>query len=182
MRRAPPLITLPGYLGSPPTHWQSLWEVEDPTITRFQPTSVTEPDRDDWVAALASAIDAAPAPPLLIAHSLACLIIPFTPRPIAGAFIVAPPDPDDPHFPAPATTFKDVPQTPLPFPAVVVASINDPYGSLEHAERRARDWGAGFLSVGSEGHINAQSGLGDWPEGKNLLKAFAAGLGQPLPA
>jgi predicted alpha/beta hydrolase family esterase len=56
-----------------------------------------------------------------------------------------------------------------------VASSNDPYGTLDHARRRAAQWGAGFIELGALGHINGSSGLGDWPDGLNLLAAFKAG-------
>ncbi len=57
----------------------------------------------------------------------------------------------------------------------IVASSNDPYGTLDHARRRAAQWGAGFIELGALGHINGSSGLGDWPDGLNLLAAFKAG-------
>jgi predicted alpha/beta hydrolase family esterase len=33
----------------------------------------------------------------------------------------------------------------------------------------ARDWGARFVDAGARGHLNGESGLGDWPEGRELL-------------
>jgi predicted alpha/beta hydrolase family esterase len=36
----------------------------------------------------------------------------------------------------------------------------------------AQDWGARWVNLGACGHINAQSGLGDWPEGLALLQTF----------
>jgi hypothetical protein len=38
----------------------------------------------------------------------------------------------------------------------------------------AADWGAQAQSVGALGHINADSGLGDWPEGRALLRSLLA--------
>ena len=33
----------------------------------------------------------------------------------------------------------------------------------------AAGWGAVFHPLGARGHVNADSGLGDWPEGHRLL-------------
>ena len=47
--------------------------------------------------------------------------------------------------------------------------------TIEHARERASQWGSGIVEVGELGHVNEASGLGDWPQGKALLVAFAAG-------
>jgi predicted alpha/beta hydrolase family esterase len=175
------IITLPGIGGSPETHWQAIWERGDPSIVRFEPSDWNNPDLDDWIAALDRAVDAAAEPPILVAHSLACLLAPHWAarrplRPVRGAFLVAVPDPDAPSFPAvEAASFRGVPETILPFPALVVASTDDPYGSIGYARGRAAAWGAGFVAAGALGHINGASALGDWPLGAMLFEAFRAG-------
>jgi predicted alpha/beta hydrolase family esterase len=58
---------------------------------------------------------------------------------------------------------------PLPFPAVVVASANDPYVDFERARKFARSWNAQLVEVGDQGHINTASGHGEWREGRSLL-------------
>ena len=60
----------------------------------------------------------------------------------------------------------------LPFAATVVASGDDPYCAIERAREMAGHWGARFVEVGVRGHVNADSGLGDWPEGLALLRAL----------
>ena len=62
---------------------------------------------------------------------------------------------------------------PLPFPALLVGSRNDPYCSLERAEGLAQAWGARFIDYGERGHVNAESGLGDWDEGHGWLMQLA---------
>jgi predicted alpha/beta hydrolase family esterase len=69
-----------------------------------------------------------------------------------------------------------VPDGALRFPSLIIASTNDPYGALEATQRRAGDWQSGLVVAGALGHINASSGLGDWPQGRALLEAFRAGL------
>lgn len=178
------IITLPGIGDSDEHHWQTFWERADPTIRRFAPSDWDNPDLDDWIAALDRVVAAASEPPILIAHSLACLLVahwaarqsrPLS-RPVRGAFLVGVPDPDSAVFPATeAASFRDVPETVLPFPALVVASSDDPYGSLAYARGRAAVWGAGFVVAGALGHISSASALGDWPLGAMLFEAFRAG-------
>jgi serine hydrolase len=88
---------------------------------------------------------------------------------VRAAFLVAVPDPDGPNFPSAAQGFKPVPLKRLPFPSLVVASTNDPFGSVTHARLCASAWGGEFIEVASAGHINAASGHGEWPAGFTLL-------------
>ncbi|RUM07183.1 RBBP9/YdeN family alpha/beta hydrolase [Rhizobium chutanense] len=171
-------IHLPGIGNSGNTHWQSRWEDANPAIRRFAPTSWDQPDLSDWIEALDQAVRRAKTPPVLVAHSLACLLIAHwhqrAPSPIRGAFLAAVPDPLSSRFPADAAGFADVPQTQFGFRSLIVASTNDPYGSLPYAETRAKQWGSELKIIGAAGHINGQSDLGDWPEGLALLIDFAS--------
>jgi hypothetical protein len=173
---------VPGIYGSDERHWQSLWRKSQPGATRIRPASWDEPELNDWLAALGRAIESKAEPQLIVAHSLGCLLVAFwalrfPARKIRGAFLAAPPDPENRNFPPAASSFQHPPTSPLPFPALVVASTNDPYCEIDAANRLARRWGAGFVNVGAVGHINSDSGLDDWPEGMRLLEAFRAGLG-----
>lgn len=178
MRIGASLITLPGIDGSGADHWQSAWERDHPHIVRFAPSSWSAPALDDWAAALDAALDAAGAPAILVAHSLANLLVAhWAARPhaaVAGAFLVAPPDPSRADFPRAAHGFRDPPMRPLGFPALLVASRDDPYADIGFARSAASVWGAGFVDVGRRGHV---SGIGRWSQGKRLLEAFAAGTG-----
>ncbi len=51
----------------------------------------------------------------------------------------------------------------------LLGSHDDPYCSVERASMMAAAWGSRFVDCGRAGHINASSGLGDWPEGRALL-------------
>ncbi|MCJ1962190.1 RBBP9/YdeN family alpha/beta hydrolase [Novosphingobium mangrovi (ex Hu et al. 2023)] len=184
-------LILPGFGGSGPAHWQSRWEARVEDASRFAPASWDRPDLEDWLAALERGLEQAEGPVVLVAHSLACLLtahwaarqgesVHVTAGRIAGALLVAPPDPEGPAFPREASAgFRDVPRVAFGFPALVLASSNDPYASPAFAQDFAQARGAGFLDIGPCGHINAESGLGDWEEGQRLLAAFAAGCGQP---
>ncbi|BCG95420.1 hypothetical protein MesoLj131a_42840 [Mesorhizobium sp. 131-2-1] len=79
-------------------------------------------------------------------------------------------------------SFAGAPAGRLRFPSLIVASTDDPYGSLEHARTKAAQWGSGLQVAGALGHINGESGLGDWPEGMELLSGFAREAVAPLDA
>ncbi|MBR0969424.1 RBBP9/YdeN family alpha/beta hydrolase [Bradyrhizobium japonicum] len=174
------IITLPGLGGSGETHWQTIWERTDARFTRFQPASWDQPDLDDWEQSLERTVRRCAKPPVLVAHSLACLLVAHwaarLPSAIAGAFLVAVPDPDGANFPVQAVSFRPLPNSPLRFPSLIIASTNDPYGGLEKSEKFARAWQSALIVPGELGHINASSGLGAWPQGRALLDAFRAGL------
>jgi predicted alpha/beta hydrolase family esterase len=71
--------------------------------------------------------------------------------------------------------FSPLPRDPLPFPSIVVSSTTDPYLKPERAREIARAWGSRFVDIGAAGHVNGESGLGDWPEGKRLLRHLIEG-------
>jgi predicted alpha/beta hydrolase family esterase len=176
-------INLPGIGGSGPEHWQTLWEGADRGFIRFHPSDWNRPDLDDWRRALDAAVNEAQGPVTLVAHSLSCLLVAHwaarAVRPIRGAFLVCVPDPTAAIFPLEAASFGHRPTAPLPFPTLIVASADDPYGSLSYAQTCASQWRAGLIELGPLGHINAASQLGDWSLGRLLLSAFSAGLARP---
>jgi uncharacterized protein len=174
-------IILPGIGSSDEMHWQTVWQRSNESMIRFQPKDWDHPDLNDWIEALDRSIEKTASEPILVAHSLACLlVVHWAARrhhgSVAGAFLVGVPDPEGPCFPAiEAASFRTVPQMPLGFPTLIVASDNDPYGSIDHARARAAAWDAGLVSVGTLGDMNSASNLGDWPLGAMLLEAFRAG-------
>lgn len=180
------IFTLPGIGGSGADHWQTLWERADPAIVRIEQTDWDRPDLAGWTARAAHTLASGAPPALLVAHSLGCLLIPhladvadLAGGRIAGALLVCPPDPAAAAFPSAAASFAQIPDRKLPFPSLLVSSTNDPYGTPAHARRLAGLWGGGLVVLEGLGHINAESRVGDWTSGRNLLRAFAAGLGLP---
>jgi len=168
------VLVLPGLNGSGPEHWQSQWERQLPTARRVPAQDWDHPRRDDWVAALERAVGAAGPDTILCAHSLGCLQVAHwaasTALSIRGALLVAPPDPDLPSFPDTIQGFRPLPRQRLPFPSLLVASHDDPYSSFAFARHLATDWGSTLVDAGRCGHINASSGLGDWPFGQECLQ------------
>lgn len=172
------VYTLPGWLGSGPGHWQTLWE-DQGRARRVEQADWHWPRRGDWMARLDETLldDAAleHAPALVAAHSLGCHLVAawachsrHTAR-VGGALLVAPPDLDRPELPPPLYGWRPALRQPLPFPCIVVCSNDDPYASADASQRLAADWGARFVLAGACGHLNADSGLGDWPDARAWL-------------
>jgi predicted alpha/beta hydrolase family esterase len=92
---------------------------------------------------------------------------------VRGALLVAPGDVERPDLAAQIPGWAPIARQALPFPAVLVSSRNDPYCSFERAQAMAADWGARCIDYGERGHINAESGLGTWPEGRAMLQSLA---------
>ena len=174
-RRPLHVLLLPGWQGSGPAHWQSLWERRH-GYQRVEQHDWKQPRRGDWTARLQDVLLAQPAPVLLAAHSLGCILLAWwaahsrhTDR-VAGALLVAPPDIERADNRQLIPGWAPVARARLPFPSTLVASSDDPFGSLDSASRLAADWGADFVNLGPCGHLNADSGLGEWDAGHDMLR------------
>jgi uncharacterized protein len=172
------VLILPGLGNSGPSHWQSLWQSEH-GYRRVEQTNWDQPNLKDWLANLQGAVNSASGGVVLVAHSLACSLVAHYAKAhserVLGAFLVSPADVECArHTPEETRCFSPIPLGPLPFPAHVVASSDDPYVDVARAEFFASSWGAGFTDVGRRGHINASSGLGAWPEGHAQFRACLA--------
>jgi serine hydrolase len=86
--------------------------------------------------------------------------------------MVAIPDPSGQAFPVEARGFDHVPPQWHGGPLAVVSSDNDPYASPSFTSRCISQWGAEHVNLGSAGHINAASGLGDWAFGWALVERW----------
>ena len=170
---AAPILLVPGIGNSGPEHWQSRWQAGAPNYHRVEQRDWDHPVRAEWASALEQAVARAGSDTRLVAHSLGCLLVAHwlqtTRLRIAGALLVAVPDPAGAAFPREAVGFAPVPRTRFACPGIVVASRNDPYGTLDFARGCAQAWGSRFVDIGDAGHINAASGLGDWAAGHELL-------------
>ncbi len=173
------VLVLPGWQNSGPDHWQSRWE-QAYGYQRVEQHDWMRPLRGDWSARLEETVVDAGAPVVLVAHSLGCILTAWwaahsrhTAR-VQGALLVAPGDVEQPDVAGWLPGWAPVARQPLPFPAVLVASRNDPYCRFERAQGLAQAWGARLVDSGERGHLNAESGLGDWPEGHALLQGLMA--------
>jgi hypothetical protein len=174
------MIFIAGLNGSGPGHWQTRWRLRMPNARLVEQADWDRPDRDAWVEAVIAVCGEATRPVLLLAHSLGVITLAHAAGRLAdgvvkGAFLVAPPS-DEMLIAAGAVDFAPSPTAPLPFPSLLIASRNDPYGAFEAAEIRARHWGSRLHDAGESGHLNAESGHGPWPEGAVRLAGFVKGL------
>ena len=174
-----PVLIVPGWRNSGPKHWQSCWQRLRPSLRRVDFGEWLHPKPRAWTDALCQAVLACPRPPLLIAHSLGCLAAANLmalpkPPPIAGAMLVAPPDPGRVDTPSEVANFA--PPTRLRFfvPGLVVVSSNDVYAEESYSLDLAVAWGLEVVRLGPCGHINEESGHGHWPRGLELLDGLVA--------
>jgi uncharacterized protein len=171
-------LIIPGPHDSGPEHWQSHWLRDRPQALKVELGAWDGPSPDPWIARLDRAVARRRQPVFLIAHSLGCLAVAWwaaqaaTDRlhKVRGALLVAPPDVDRPDAHPLVRPFAPAPRRPLPFPALLVASRTDRYGRFTTLSALARDWACELVDAGDAGHINAESGHGDWPEGIALLE------------
>ena len=173
------VLILPGMGGGTPDHWYSRWAAKLSTARRVEQRDFDRPVLAEWEARIAEAVASAQRPVVLVGHSMGavagCLVGADLSN-VVGAMLVAPASPRvlrtlegvDPAF-ARATQRK------VDFPALLVASRDDPYSTYEESTERASAMGATLVDAGNSGHINAESGHGPWPEG---LMRFAHFLGQ----
>ncbi len=179
MHPTPRVLLLPGWLDSGPDHWQSRWESLHGD-RRVAQSDWLWPKRGDWMARLEEVLLEDERPALLVAHSLGCHLVAawaahsrHTAR-VQGALLVALPDIEREDMPPNLQVWRPIARQRLPFAATAVFSSDDPYGTPERGEAMARAWGAETVSIGARGHINGDSGLGDWPEGRALLERLRA--------
>src|SRR6185312_3154120 len=152
-----PVLLVPGIGNSGPGHWQSRWEAADDACNRVPQEYWENPVCADWVRALA--VLRTPPNPLIAAHSLGCLVVAHwlgrTSLSIAGALLVAVPDPHGASFPAQAVGFTPLPRKRFPCASIVVASSDDRYSDVDFARRCVEAWGSRLVDIGPAGHINA---------------------------
>lgn len=167
------VVIVPGWRDSGPGHWQSLWAEGLDGAVRVEQDDWVSPRRASWVRAIGDLILAQDAPVVVAAHSLGCIatahLPPAAAERIAGALLVAPADPERR---AALNDFAPVPYAKLPYRSVVVASSNDPFCPVRLAGAYARAWGSEFVRMQNAGHINVDSGHGDWPLGLALLQSL----------
>ncbi len=169
-------IIVPGWRDSGPGHWQSLWAGRMPQAARVIQDDWITPTRSAWVGRLEETVMEAPYPVVIVAHSLGCIATthmrPEVAERVQGALLVAPADPERR---AVLSDFAPVPYAALPYRSIVVASGNDPYCSIRLANAYARAWGSEFVRLQKAGHINVESGHGEWPLGLALLQSLTDG-------
>jgi uncharacterized protein len=168
-------LILPGWQNSGPDHWQSRWEALY-GYERVMQHDWMQPLRGDWIARLEDHL-------LSKQERLAHADIGLEAKkalnsqganPSADTLLVAPPDAQREDFPLEMKSWRQPVLHQLPFPSICVISSNDPFCGLAAGRQMAQAWGSECVELGDKGHINAESGLGDWPQGRAMLERLAA--------
>ncbi len=179
----PTILFVPGLRDHVEDHWQTHAARAIPGAVTVEPLNADRLSRAARVAALDAALAAIEGDVTIVAHSAGCLttvhwaLAPT--RRVRAALLVTPADIENP-LPAgyPTMTELDaggwlpVPRWALPFPALVVASRNDPLASFERTEHFAATWGAALYDAGDVGHLNPAAGYGPWPKATELLSTL----------
>lgn len=169
------ILILPGWQGSGPQHWQSLWQAGY-GFQRVDQHDWMRPLRGDWIARLEEVVLSTSEPAVVVAHSLGCVLVAAWAshtqniHRVKGALLVAPGDVEREALRTVLHSWSPVPMQTLPFTTTLVLSHDDPYCSFERAKAMANAWGSKVVDMGQAGHINADSGLGVWPQGQALLQ------------
>ena len=175
--RAPVALLLPDLDCAGPGYWQDHWVASRIDCRAIAMGHASNPDRNSCVSRLDHACRGVDAPLILVGHGLGALTIAAwaglmsseSEVAVAGALLIAPGDPAaDPRL----QSFAPLPSTIFAFPALVVASEDDPELAPDRAFNLARQWGAGFARFGACGRFGPGDGLGWWPEGEELLDRF----------
>ncbi|WP_458699479.1 RBBP9/YdeN family alpha/beta hydrolase [Sulfurospirillum sp. 1307] len=164
-----------GYGNSLDKHWQRLWFNETNNSYWVEQKDWNHPNKDEWIKELDNTINQINSPILIVAHSIGCHTVVewvqkyYQNQNIIGALLVAPPDTKRKDFPKDIKGYSNPPLEKLPFKSTCIISSNDQYNSVENAEFLANKWGSKIVHVGNKGHINAESNLGFWEEGRKEL-------------
>jgi predicted alpha/beta hydrolase family esterase len=165
------VLIVPGLNNSGPGHWQTRWEERYPTFERVEQWHWDCPQLAAWSDQIGHMLRRSARPALLVAHSFGCLAAvhraAIGATNLAGALLVAPADPRK------FGVDGELPTAPLAIPTTVIGSEDDPWMPAERAREWAGCWGSEFIDAGALGHINAQSGLGDWAFGLAQLARLA---------
>lgn len=168
-------LIIPGLNGSSDDHWQRLWAKEHPGSCVVEQRDWACPVLGEWQAKLDEALSETDGA-FLVAHSLGCLLAAsyagrVEANLIRGALLVAPCSLETTVGLHPCMIdFGAEPLERLPFPSLVIGSLNDPYMSVQQLERHVKAWDSELATIGFAGHINIASGFGHWPEGHRFFE------------
>lgn len=169
------IVIVYGYEGSGEGHWQRWLTAElsarGKTVAFPELPQPLEPQKDEWVAALAELVASSRTPVSFICHSLGCwavdhLLAQHGADGVGRALLVAPPSPHlifeavDSFLPPPR---RQDAWAPIAARSLLVGSDNDDFTSQEEFEEIAARLGVGFQLLPGAGHINLASGFGPWP-------------------
>ena len=140
-----PVLLLPGWQDSGPTHWQSHW-AHLHGYRKVEQNDWQWPRRGDWMARLDEVVTSLDAPAVLVAHSLGCQLVAAWAahsqhaHRVTAALLVAPPDTEREDMPPQLFNWRPIVRQVLPFASLLVTSSDDPYGAADRVAQMAADW------------------------------------------
>jgi predicted alpha/beta hydrolase family esterase len=170
----PSYLILHGYQGSGPGHWQT-WlagrlRAADAHVSFPDLPDADQPQLRSWLDALARELDALQEPPVVLCHSLACLL--WLHHAAAGGeaaervLMVAPPSPQSELEPLqsflPPPFDAEALHASAPEGVRLVCADDDPY-CPEGAQVAYAPLQLATDVIHGGGHLNPDAGLGPWP-------------------
>jgi len=186
------IITVPGLNGSDDDHWQTWLELQLPNSSRVTGIDWQSPQVFVWAEAIEKHIDSLPGQVMLVAHSFGCLasamVASWRPEKVAGLILVAPAAPErfslngkiDGQQQHVDNIAGLLPDRRIDTLGLLVASKTDPWMSYQQAEKLGQLWELAFYNAGDAGHINSESGYGEWLLIKDFVSALSEAV-EPLP-
>ena len=147
------VLFVPGLRDHVEDHWQTHAAKALPGSVTVPPLTADRLSCAARVAALDEALKAITGEVVIAAHSAGCLMVAHWAqhhtRQIKGALLATPADVENPLPPGYPTLAElqeggwcPIPRQPLPFPAIVAASRNDPLAAFSRVEEMAMAWEA----------------------------------------
>ncbi|MEV7519291.1 alpha/beta fold hydrolase [Streptomyces sp. NPDC091371] len=167
-------LTVPGYTGSGPDHWQTHLENTYEGFSRVVQDDWASVDRDRWVARLDEAVRAVDDEVFLIGHSCGAVTAAqwaatrFDTR-VVGGILVAPADVEAADALPAIRPQAPLPAVVLPMRAHLVLSDDDPFLPLERGLALADTWGTTVEIVPGGGHLATRDGYGPWDHVATLI-------------
>ena len=165
------VLLVHGWGGSDFPHWQS-WlagEIakEYGTVEFLRFSDVDAPKLDVWSSELMEALESFK-PDVVICHSLANTLWFHLSnrenlREIEKLYLVAPPSMKCDVSELAEFFPLEIPTQLYAKEALLICSTNDPYISMSEAENLQKELGIEMKVLVNAGHINAESGYGEWP-------------------
>lgn len=164
-------LLLHGWGGSCSPHWQS-WLASEiakdyGSVSFFKFSNFHHPDLEIWKSELKKEFDSFN-PDIVVCHSLANtlwfhLCNDEDIKTVEKLFLVAPPSMECEIEELKSFFPVEIPKDLKAKEILLVTSTNDPYMSIDEANSLQKNLGIEMEMLDNAGHINADSGFGEWP-------------------
>jgi len=133
------------------------------------------PLRGDWSARLQETLVDAPAPVVLVASGLGCILAAWwaahspAAAKVRGALLLAPVDVEQPALREQLPGWSPIALQRLPFASILAARAQHAACSLERAQALAQAWGSTFVALDDAADDTTRD---DWDAGRTLLQTL----------